>query len=108
MMDCLGLCLKLATILFVGMAEIQLKYFGRFQLALETRTKYVIVFDDDCIPQYRYFETAMHTMNTGQYRGIIGTKGVPAVENRFYGPLSKSDRIIEADLVGGSWFMESE
>lgn len=108
MIHCLNVCQKLPSILFVGMGEMQLKYFGRFQLALQTQTKYVVVFDDDCLPQSRYFETAMHTINTNQYRGILGTKGVPAVEDYFYGPLSKSNQIIEADVVGGSWFMESE
>lgn len=108
MTKCLALCKKLPSILFVGMGEMQLKYFGRFQLAIQSRTKYVVVFDDDCIPQSQYFETAMHTINTEQYRGILGTKGVPAVENYFYGPVSRSNQIIEADLVGGSWFMESE
>ncbi|CAF3869192.1 unnamed protein product [Rotaria sordida] len=105
---CLTLCMKLPSILFVGMGEMQLKYFGRFQLALQCQTKYVVVFDDDCIPQARYFETALHTINTEQYRGIIGTKGTPASANIFYGPFSRSNRIIEADVVGGSWFMESE
>ena len=71
-------------------------------------TLYVIVLDDDCIPQSRYFETAMHTINTEQYRGILGTKGAPTTEDYYFGPISKSDRIIEADVVGGTWFMESE
>ncbi|CAF4179212.1 unnamed protein product, partial [Rotaria sordida] len=105
---CMNLCMKLPSILFVGMGEMQLKYFGRFQLALQCRTKYVVVFDDDCIPQVRYLEIAMYTINTEQYRGILGTKGVPALSNVFYGPVSKSNRIIEADVVGGSWFMETE
>ncbi|CAF4003892.1 unnamed protein product [Adineta steineri] len=46
---CIEFCMTLPSILFVGMGEMQLKYFGRFQLALQCRTKYVIVFDDDCI-----------------------------------------------------------
>jgi hypothetical protein len=50
----------------------------------------------------------MHTINTEIYRGILGTKGTPATEDLYYGPMSKSDRIIEADVIGGSWFMESD
>ncbi|CAF0774778.1 unnamed protein product [Adineta steineri] len=106
--QCVEFCMKLPSILFVGMGEMQLKYFGRFQLALQCRTKYVIVFDDDCIPQKRYLEVAMYTINTKEYRGILGTKGTPAAENYYYGPVSKSNQIIEVDVVGGSWFMESE
>ncbi|CAF1323553.1 unnamed protein product [Rotaria sp. Silwood1] len=105
---CVTLCRKLPSILFVGMGEMQLKYFGRFQLALQCQTKYVVIFDDDCIPQARYFETALYTINTEPYRGILGTKGTPASANFFYGPVSRSNTIIEADVVGGSWFMESE
>jgi len=92
----------------VNIEEMQLKYFGRFQLALQCRTKYVIVMDDDCIPQPRYFETAMYIINTQQYRGILGTKGTPSAEIPYFGPVSRSDRIIEADVVAGSWFMESD
>ncbi|CAF2737853.1 unnamed protein product [Rotaria sp. Silwood2] len=106
--NCLIFCMKLPSILFVGMGEMQLKYFGRFQLALQCQTKYVVVFDDDCIPQTRYFETALHTINTEQYRGILGTKGTAASPITFFGPVSRSNKIIEADVVGGSWFMENE
>ncbi|CAF3973407.1 unnamed protein product [Adineta steineri] len=105
---CLKFCMTLPSILFVGMGQMQLKYFGRFQLALQCRTKYVIVFDDDCIPQKRYLEVAMYTINTKEYRGILGTKGTPTSESYYYGPVSKSNQIIEVDVVGGSWFMESE
>lgn len=42
--------------------DMQLKYFGRFQLALQVKTKYVVIFDDDCIPQKRYLEAAMFTI----------------------------------------------
>ncbi|CAF3865140.1 unnamed protein product [Adineta steineri] len=106
--QCIEFCMKLPSMLFVGMGEMQLKYFGRFQLALQCRTKYVIVFDDDCIPQKRYLEVAMYTINTKEYRGILGTKGTPTSESYYYGPVSKSSQIIEVDVVGGSWFMESE
>lgn len=105
---CFNRCEKSPQVLFVNVGDMQLKYFGRFQLALQCHTKYVVVLDDDCIPQSRYFETAMHTINTQQYRGILGTKGTPVAEYPFFGPLSRSDRIIEADVVGGSWFMESD
>ncbi|CAF1068278.1 unnamed protein product, partial [Brachionus calyciflorus] len=41
---------------FVNKGEMQLKYFGRFQLALQSTTKYVVIFDDDCVPQKRFLE----------------------------------------------------
>jgi hypothetical protein len=94
--------------LFINKGQMQLKYFGRFQLALQTTTKYVIVFDDDCIPQPRYIEAALHTINTEEYHGIIGTKGTPFTENKYIGPVSRTERITEIDVVGGSWLMESE
>ncbi|EFC41069.1 predicted protein [Naegleria gruberi] len=94
--------------LFINKGEMQLKYFGRFQLALQSPTKYIAVFDDDCIPEKRFLEAAIHTINTNNYRGILGTKGTPTAEDYFYGPVSGSEQIIEVDVVGGSWFMERE
>ncbi|EFC46369.1 predicted protein [Naegleria gruberi] len=94
--------------LFVNKGEMQLKYFGRFQLAIQSPTRYLAVFDDDCIPERRFFEAAMHTINTNNYRGILGTKGTPSAEDYFFGPVSGSEHIIEVDVVGGSWFMERE
>ncbi|CAF1007398.1 unnamed protein product [Brachionus calyciflorus] len=94
--------------LFVNKGDMQLKYFGRFQLALQVKTKYVVLFDDDCVPQNRFFEACMHTINTRDYNGILGTKGTPFAENYFYGPVSGSETITEIDVIGGSWFMESD
>ncbi|CAF1120227.1 unnamed protein product, partial [Brachionus calyciflorus] len=97
-----------SVILNVNKGEMQLKYFGRFQIALQSKTKYIVIFDDDCIPQKRFFEACLHTINTVEYRGILGTKGTPWSENHFYGPVSGSNTITEIDVVGGSWFMERE
>ena len=94
--------------LLVNKGQMQMKYFGRFQLALQVKTRYVMLFDDDCIPMPRFVEAAMHTINTADYRGILGTKGEPFDQLKFYGPVSKSPVIHEVDVVGGSWLMESE
>jgi UDP-N-acetylglucosamine 2-epimerase (non-hydrolysing) len=85
----------------------QLKYFSRFQLAMQLNTKYVAVFDDDCIPENRFIEATMHTINTKDYHGIIGIKGVPKVKTEDFGPLRATPVIVEADVVGGVWFLES-
>ncbi|CAF4404576.1 unnamed protein product [Rotaria sp. Silwood2] len=95
--ECIILCIKLPSILFINMRDMQLKYYGRFQLALQSHTKYVVVFDDDCIPQSQYFETALYTINTEEYHGILGTKGTAASPTTFYGPISRSNKIIEVE-----------
>ncbi|RNA29479.1 UDP-N-acetylglucosamine 2-epimerase [Brachionus plicatilis] len=94
--------------IYTNRGDMQLKYFGRFQLALQTKTNFVVVFDDDSIPQSRFIEACLHTINTQSYRGILGTKGTPFEENAFFGPISQSDTIVEVDVVGGSWFMRNE
>ena len=99
---------KNSITLLMNKGEMQLKYFGRFQLSIQSPTKYIVVFDDDCLPEKRYLEACLHTINTKQYRGILGTKGTPMFESHYYGPVSGTDRITEVDVVGGSWFMEKE
>ncbi|CAF0745607.1 unnamed protein product [Brachionus calyciflorus] len=75
----------------------QLKYFGRFQLALQSTTKYVVIFDDDCIPQKRFLEACMHTINTYDYYGILGTKGGSTTSKNhiWLGPLKAQIQLLK-------------
>jgi hypothetical protein len=94
--------------------EVQYKYWGRFQLAMQVHNPYVVVCDDDSIPSKKYFESVLHVMHTEDYgRGIFGTKGTSWRNGDiYYGPMSENpvhkERIYEVDVVGGSWFMKNE
>ena len=56
-------------------SPVNFKYYGRFQLALQAHTKYVWVFDDDVIPGKRFLELLRHTIETKDFRGVLGAIG---------------------------------
>jgi hypothetical protein len=51
-----------------------LAFFGRFQMALQLDTPYVVFFDDDCVPGKLFTKLCMHTIGTTDYRGLLGVK----------------------------------
>ena len=53
----------------------QLKYFGRIQLALSIKTKYVMFFDDDMIPGEGFANFALRTLQVPEYSGLLAGKG---------------------------------
>lgn len=86
---------------------------ARFAYALNARTEYVCVFDDDTIPGNRWFENCVETMKT--HNGLLGTIGL-IFENSDYrsslsrrygwdGPIEECKRV---DIVGHSWFFRRE
>lgn len=50
------------------------RYYGRFQLALQARSKYVLVSDDDMIPGKKYLGI-LHSVAANGPRGIYGSIG---------------------------------
>lgn len=85
----------------------------RFKMALETKTKYFCMFDDDTIPGERWFENChfYSQMNPG----IYGTSGIlmtdiydyPA-KQRAIGWKYPLSTLVKVDFVGHSWFSECE
>lgn len=90
------------------------KNFGvwaRFAYALNARTKYVCVFDDDTIPGKRWLENCLTTMKT--HRGMLGTIGVLCQDENYFnhtrvGWANPNEETTQVDLVGHSWFFERE
>jgi hypothetical protein len=82
----------------------QLSYWGRFQLALQSRTPYTILVDDDCIPGSNFVSSVMHIMHT-KYHGLYGIKGNRYGVSKFYisGHNSNVDYLEQVDVVGGIW-----
>jgi GT2 family glycosyltransferase len=73
---------------------------------------YVCVFDDDTIPQPKWFENCLNTIN--KYNSLIGTVGIVFKNNDTYSCESKSgwcfpcEDIDIVDIVGHSWFFRKE
>jgi hypothetical protein len=111
--------------------SMQLKYTGRFQMALQASSPYIVVLDDDNIPGSRFVEVCLHMINTELYHGLLGVNGhvcplphgladgrsatgqMPMYIDKgtthgvWYGENHQNDRAHAVDLVGGVWFMET-
>uniref|UniRef100_A0A7S2Y3B8 Glycosyl transferase 64 domain-containing protein n=1 Tax=Fibrocapsa japonica TaxID=94617 RepID=A0A7S2Y3B8_9STRA len=104
------------------------KYYGRFQLALRAKTRYVWIVDDDIIPGPKFLAALTHTAGIKQFRGAalgsIGWIMPKLVETSRYFPSYrtptdrgglyfpdlrwdiKSDILYEADLLCSQWFLQ--
>ena len=86
---------------------------ARFAFALNARTEWICVFDDDTIPGEKWFENCLETMKT--HEGLLGTVGI-----RIHGavgmyPLKRygwadinNSKPMEVDYVGHAWFFKRE
>jgi GT2 family glycosyltransferase len=87
-----------------------LRFHGRFALALLGDAEYVAIFDDDCIPGPRWLETAIHCSE--EHGAIVGANGRtydPAtLEQSDAGGGIPSDVDQRVDLVGHCWVLRRE
>lgn len=84
---------------------------SRFAYALNCRTKYVCIFDDDTIPGSRWLENCYNTIQTNN--GLLGTIGVIFNDLNYgsyirHGWANPNEKVEEVDIVGHSWFFERE
>lgn len=85
---------------------------ARFAYALNAKTKYVCIFDDDTVPGKKWLENCLNTMST--HRGLLGTIGLlfdntyNYLPHRRYGWDFPIDEPMRVDIVGHSWFFERE
>lgn len=93
---------------------------ARFSFALNARTDYICMFDDDTIPGSRWFENCMHEMRRRE--ALLGTAGIlyidppPAdsAEVSYYNKMAKLGwyangnlaTAVEVDFVGHAWFFK--
>lgn len=88
---------------------------GRFVAALNARTKYVCVIDDDTIPGTRWLENCYNTMKT--HPGVLSTRGAlmnkdhdlkyPMPESyQAIGWCSANENVTRVDMGCHSWFFE--
>lgn len=88
---------------------------GRFTAALNARTKYVCVIDDDTIPAKKWLENCLTTMQT--HPGVLSTRGalmnsgfdlrypMPDSYNAI-GWCSANENVTRVDMGCHSWFFE--
>ncbi|CAM9159797.1 unnamed protein product [Scytosiphon promiscuus] len=122
--------------LFFVASSFNFKYYGRFQLALQARTKYVWIVDDDVMPGSRFLEQLSHIAGIPEAEGADGSlapmalgsvgwimPGVKATEH-FYSYRYHTDKgglylpdkrygipvphLQEVDLLCSHWFVETD
>jgi len=80
---------------------------ARFAFALNAKTDFVWIIDDDTIPGRGWLENAIHTFESTP--GIIGSRGLRFHSKSSYvlydefGPRNPSDQAQEVDIVGHNW-----
>ncbi|KAG0452694.1 hypothetical protein HPP92_025358 [Vanilla planifolia] len=106
------------------------KYYGRFQLALQSEADFVYILDDDMIPGWKMLEILSHVGGTDKYNNaVLGSIGriLPFRKNDFSFPSFRSphskeaglylpdpvynitvDRIVQVDFLSSSWFLSAE
>lgn len=85
---------------------------ARFAYALNAKTEYICIFDDDTIPGSMWFENCLNTMKT--HEGLLGTIGLiydtpnSYRPNTRYGWDNPNEKVVQVDIVGHAWFFKRE
>lgn len=84
----------------------------RFSVALNARTKYVCIFDDDTIPGKNWLKNCIETYEN--FPGLLGTIGVIFPDNGVYHNVNRigwdnpNQNTEQVDIVGHSWFFSRD
>ncbi|KAL0647181.1 hypothetical protein Bca4012_045472 [Brassica carinata] len=106
------------------------KYYGRFQIALQTEADLVYILDDDMIPGKKMLQMLAHVAGTEKYENsVLGSIGriLPFRQKDFTFPSYRKfrskeaglylpdpayditlDRILQVDFLSSSWFLSAE
>ena len=86
---------------------------ARFAYALNAKTEYICIFDDDTIPGSKWFENCLETMKT--HEGLLGTIGLIYHSPNGYRPNTRygwgdinNEEAMRVDIVGHAWFFKRE
>jgi hypothetical protein len=85
---------------------------ARFAYALNARTEYICIFDDDTFPGKRWLENCIDTMKT--HEGLLGTIGLIYQSKNSYHPITRfgwdnpNEAVVKVDIVGHAWFFKRE
>ncbi|KAI3849690.1 hypothetical protein MKW98_026604 [Papaver atlanticum] len=106
------------------------KYYGRFQMALQTESDLVYILDDDMIPGKKMLEILSHVAGTEKYKNsVLGSIGriLPFRQKDYTFPSYRKfrskeagiylpdpayeitvDKIVQVDFLSSSWFLSAE
>ncbi|CAA6655249.1 unnamed protein product [Spirodela intermedia] len=106
------------------------KYYGRFQMALQSEADFIYILDDDMIPGRRMLEILSHAGGTDKYRNsVLGSIGriLPFRQKDFSFPSYRKfrskeaglylpdpayditvDRVVQVDFLSSSWFLSAD
>ncbi|XP_077227844.1 uncharacterized protein LOC143860884 [Tasmannia lanceolata] len=106
------------------------KYYGRFQMALQTESDFVYILDDDMIPGKKMLEILSHVAGTDKYKNsVLGSIGriLPFRQRDYTFPSYRKfrskeaglylpdpayditvDRIVQVDFLSSSWFLSAD
>lgn len=106
------------------------KYYGRFQMALQTEADLVYIVDDDMIPGRKMLQILSHVAGTEKYKNsVLGSIGriLPFRQKDFTFPSYRKfrskeaglylpdpayditvDKIVRVDFLSSSWFLSAE
>ncbi|KAL8167478.1 hypothetical protein V2J09_008977 [Rumex salicifolius] len=106
------------------------KYFGRFQMALQTDSDLVYILDDDMIPGTKMLQIMSHVAGTPKYRNsVLGSIGriLPFRQRDFTFPSYRKfkskeaglylpdpaydivvDKVVQVDFLSSSWFLSTD
>lgn len=106
------------------------KYYGRFQMALQTEADLVYIVDDDMIPGKKMLQILSHVAGTEKYRNsVLGSIGriLPFRQKDFTFPSYRKfrskeaglylpdpayditlNKIVQVDFLSSSWFLSAE
>lgn len=85
---------------------------ARFAYALNAKTEYICVFDDDTIPGSKWFENCLETIKT--HEGLLGTIGLKYhsvhnyIDHDRHGWDNPNEETVRVDIVGHCWFFKRE
>jgi hypothetical protein len=103
---------KLLEGLTVAKSNKNLGVWARFSYALNAKTEYVCIFDDDTIPGKKWLENCLETIKT--HEGLLGTIGLiydnphNYLNNRRVGWDGPNEETTRVDIVGHAWFFKRE
>ncbi|KAL5709946.1 hypothetical protein ACHQM5_020567 [Ranunculus cassubicifolius] len=106
------------------------KYYGRFQMALQTEADLVYILDDDMIPGTKMLQMLAHVAGTDKYKNsVLGSIGriLPFRQKDYTFPSYRKfrskeaglylpdpayditiNRIVQVDFLSSSWFLSAE
>ncbi|KAM0949272.1 putative nucleotide-diphospho-sugar transferase [Dioscorea sansibarensis] len=106
------------------------KYYGRFQMALQTESDFIYILDDDMIPGKKMLEILSHVGGTDKYKNsVLGSIGriLPFRQKDFTFPSYRKfrskeaglylpdpayditvDTIVQVDFLSSSWFLSAD